>query len=66
VTSPGATDDLRLDLQPDSTTSERREAALAAIARWRMRASDPLNDSALTEVCDTLARTFEAIYVRTL
>jgi hypothetical protein len=31
-----------------------------------MRGSDPLNDSALTEVCDTLARTFEAIYVRAL
>jgi hypothetical protein len=66
VTSPGATDDLRLDLQQDSTSSERREAALAAVARWRMRGSDPLNDSALTEVCDTLARTFEAIYVRAL
>jgi hypothetical protein len=66
VTSPGATDDLRLDLQQDSTISERRDAALAAVARWRMRGSDPLNDSALTEVCDTLARTFEAIYVRAL
>ena len=66
ATSPGATDELRLDLQHDSTLLERRAAALAAVARWRMRGSDPLNDSALTEVCDTLARTFEGIYARTL
>jgi hypothetical protein len=65
VTSPGASDDVRLDLPEPSTTEVRRDAALAAVARWRTRGSDPLNDSAVTEVCETLARTFEAIYVRT-
>ncbi len=63
ATAPGSSDEARLD---GVTTEQRRAAALAAVARWRTRGSDPLNDSALTEVCDTLARTYEGIYVRTL
>jgi hypothetical protein len=42
-----------------------REAALAAVSRWRSRASDPLADPALAEVCETAARSCEAIYVAT-
>jgi hypothetical protein len=37
-------------------------AALQVIARWRDRASDPLADPAVVEVCETAARTGEAIY----
>jgi hypothetical protein len=63
ATAPGATDDVRLALGSGDGTDERRQAALLAISRWRTRGSDPLNDSATTEVCETLARMFEAIYV---
>jgi hypothetical protein len=66
VTAPGASDDVRLDLLEGSTIDQRRDVALGAVARWRTRGSDPLNDTAATEVCETLARAFEAIYVRTL
>ena len=63
ATTPGATDEGRLDLAEGGPTDARRQAALIAISRWRTRGSDPLNDSAMTEVCETLARMFEAIYV---
>jgi Dynamin family len=41
---------------------EMATAALQVIARWRDRASDPLADPAVVEVCETAARTGEAIY----
>jgi hypothetical protein len=63
ATAPGASDDVRLALPAGGGADERRQAALVAISRWRTRASDPLNDSATTEVCETLARVFESIYV---
>ena len=66
ATAPGADDDTRLDLRDGAGPDERRAAALVAIGRWRTRGSDPLNDSAVTEVCETLAHMFEAIYAATL
>ena len=66
ATAPGSSDDARLDVVAGASAEERRASALAAVAQWRTRGSDPLNDSALTEVCDTLARTYEGIYVRAL
>jgi hypothetical protein len=64
ATTPGVTDDGRLDLPAGATADVRRTAALTAIERWRTRGSDPLNDTAMTEVCETLARMFEAIYAK--
>jgi Dynamin family len=66
VTTPGATDDVRLDVPVGSSADQRRDAALGAVARWRTRGSDPLNDTAVTEVCDTMTRAFEAVYMRTM
>jgi hypothetical protein len=66
ATVPGSSDEARLDAIAGATTDERRASALAAVGQWRTRGSDPLNDSALTEVCDVMARTYEGIYVRTL
>ena len=66
ATAPGTTDAVRLGLPSDAAVEDRRTASLAAISRWRNRGADPLNDSALTEVCETVARTFEAIYVGAL
>ncbi|MBK5305672.1 MAG: dynamin family protein [Frankiaceae bacterium] len=60
--TPGATDSTRLGIDEGSTAEVRRQAALLAVGRWRTRASDPLNDSATNEVCETMARTFEGIY----
>jgi hypothetical protein len=51
-----------LGLPPDASTERLSEAALSAIVRWRERASDPLADPALIEVCEAAARTCEAIY----
>ncbi len=56
--SPGAA----LGLGAGASTEEVRSAALAAVSRWRNRAADPLADPALAEVCETAARSCEAIY----
>jgi hypothetical protein len=48
---------------PDGTPSDRLlPAALSVIGRWRDLAADPLADPATVEVCETAARTGEAIY----
>jgi hypothetical protein len=39
-----------------------KSAALSTIERWRARAGDPFADQARREVCETAARTGEAIY----
>lgn len=51
-----------LGLGNGASTDEVRNAALAAVSRWRNRAADPLADPALTEVCETAARSCEALY----
>jgi Dynamin family len=51
-----------LGLVPGTDTAGVSAAALKSIARWRDRAGDPLADPALVEVCETAARTGEAIY----
>jgi hypothetical protein len=54
-----------LDLAEDATTEEIRAASLAAVSRWRSRAGDPMADPALAEVCETAARSCEALYFAT-
>jgi hypothetical protein len=39
---------------------------LAGISRWRNRAATPLAEPALVEVCETAARSCEAIYAATV
>jgi hypothetical protein len=41
---------------------ELATAALQIVGRWRGRASDPLSDPGLVEICEAAARTAEAIY----
>jgi len=53
----------RLGLAPQASADEVRRAALAAVERWRTRAAAPLNDPALTEACESMARIYESIYV---
>lgn len=38
------------------------KTALEGIERWRTRGSDPLADPALVEVCETVSRTYEAMF----
>lgn len=45
---------------------EVRAAALAGISRWRNRAATPLAEPALVEVCETAARSCEAVYASTV
>jgi hypothetical protein len=51
-----------LGVSGGATSVELANAALQVIGRWRERASDPLADPALIEVCETAARTGEAVY----
>jgi GTPase SAR1 family protein len=55
-----------LGLGPSTADEALRDAALTAVTRWRNRAGDPLADPALIEVCETAARSCEAIYAHTL
>lgn len=51
-----------LGLPPAASPDDVRDAALAAITRWRTRAGDPLANPAFVEVCETAARTCESFY----
>src|SRR5690606_9404239 len=51
-----------LGLPPAASPDAVRDAALAAITRWRTRAGDPLANPAFVEVCETAARTCESFY----
>jgi GTPase SAR1 family protein len=63
ITTPTATDAVRLGLDPGAERSDLQRAALGSVERWRTLAANPLNDPAVTEVCESMARTYEALYV---
>jgi len=56
---------LALGVPEGSTPATLTAAAVAGIDRWRSRGSDPLADPALVEVCETAARSYEALFVAT-
>jgi hypothetical protein len=49
-------------LGPGASADDVRNAALVAVSRWRTRSGDPLADPTFVEVCETAARSYEAIY----
>jgi GTPase SAR1 family protein len=53
----------RLALTNTADATEMSLAALEAVGRWRIRGSDPMHDSASAEACETMAHSFEALYV---
>jgi hypothetical protein len=57
-----ATPPAALGLGSDADSAAIQSAALAAIERWRTRAGEPLADPSRREVCETAARTCEALY----
>ncbi len=52
----------RAGLGPDATPDHVRQAALAAVERWRAAAANPLADPATREACDIVARSYEGLY----
>jgi hypothetical protein len=52
----------RLGLDPDASPAQLRQTALAGIDRWRVRGEDPLTDRLLADVCEVVARSYEAVF----
>jgi hypothetical protein len=52
----------RLALVDAADAAEVQGAALTAVGRWRVRAAEPMHDSATAEACETMAHSFEALY----
>jgi hypothetical protein len=46
-----------------SAIDERRQIALSGVERWRTRGADPLADAALRETTETMARSYERVYL---
>ena len=59
---PGASVGERVGLTTNTAAASITAAALEAIDRWRTFAAEPLNDSARAEVCEVMARCYEAVY----
>ncbi|MFJ4658599.1 dynamin family protein [Nocardia sp. NPDC088792] len=57
----GVSPTLRLGLPPHTDLVTQREAALAAVRKWRARARHPLADQAMTNACLTAARSAEGL-----
>ncbi len=62
ITAPGSTA-RRLGCDDGAGGDALRGSALSAVERWRSRGAGPLNDPAMTEACESMARTYEALYV---
>ena len=52
-----------LGLPEDADPDRQKAVALSGIERWRARAGDPLAEPAVLEVCETMARSYEGLYV---
>jgi hypothetical protein len=59
----GATAAAALGLDAGAPPDAVRRAAQDAVQRWRTKATNPLADRTVVEVCETAARTAEALYV---
>jgi hypothetical protein len=57
--TPAAALGLEFDPAPDAV----RSAAQQAVQRWRTKATNPLADRTVVEVCETAARSAEALYI---
>lgn len=59
--SSGASMTQRLSLETRAPVVAQAAAASAALATWRRRASEPINDAAATAACDAVCRTCEGM-----
>lgn len=47
----------------DTDPAVLRGKALAGVERWRTQGAAPLADVAMREACETMAHTYESLYV---
>ena len=52
----------RAGCSTEASTEQVRAAAIQAVARWRERAADAMNDRQTALCCETVARSYEGIY----
>ncbi len=54
----------QLGAEPTANESTLRATALAGVERWRTMAAAPMADSAMREASETMAHTYESLFVR--
>jgi hypothetical protein len=62
VLAPGSVTS-RLGLGDDASVELLRSEVVLHLERWRTRGAEPMAGTALFEACETMARTYEALYV---
>ncbi len=60
----GGTLEQRAGLDPDATAVQIQQAALAGIARWRQKATNPLLDRTAADAFEIAARSYEGVYAQ--
>lgn len=63
VVSQGGDVITRLGLDQGASDETLRQTALAGVDRWRTLASAPMADVAMREACETMAHTYESLFV---
>lgn len=63
LTSPSTDVHERLGLDRDAVPATLHAGALAGIERWRTLGAAPMADVAMREACETMAHTYEGIFV---
>jgi hypothetical protein len=63
LTSPGSGIEQRLGGDGNSDHAMLRTNALAGVERWRTSGSAPMADVAMREACETMAHTYESLFV---
>ncbi len=64
LTSPGTGVEERLGDDPAADQATLRASALAGVERWRTYGSAPMADIAMREACETMAHTYESLFVQ--
>ena len=64
VTAPGKAVEERLGADVDTDPADLRSRALAGVERWRTQGAAPLADVAMREACETMAHTYESLFVQ--
>jgi hypothetical protein len=63
VTAPGLGVEERLDAYAGAEEGTLRSRALAGVERWRTSGAAPFADVAMREACETMAHTYESLFV---
>ena len=63
LTAPGPGLEERLGADTDSDIADLRAKALAGVERWRTHGAAPMADAATREACETMAHTYEGLFV---